>query len=170
MKAQHIDQLVNTIATQSNQPQATFQALESMVESIVGIKLFTVMEINHQRGVVWRSYSNMPEAYPVSGEKPLQQNAWSELVETQQQTFVANTIDEIAAVFPDHELIKTLGCESCINVPIAIAGRVRGTLNCLHVAGHYTPQRVAAAHALKAPGMLAFLAAGYHTQAEITHV
>jgi len=101
----------------------------------------------------------MPDAYPVSGEKPLHQNAWSKIVEVQQKTFVANSIEEIAAVFPDYEQIKQLGCESCINIPIVIAGSVQGTLNCLNVAGHFTAERLAAAHTLKAPGTLAFLMA-----------
>jgi len=36
---------------------------------------------------------------------------------------------------------------------------LRGTLNCLDVAGHYTPERVAAAETLKTAGALAFLLA-----------
>ena len=72
---------------------------------------------------------------------------------------ISNTIEEIADVFPDHALIKSLGCESCLNLPIVIDGRLRGTLNCLDVAGHYTPERVAAAESLKTAGALAFLLA-----------
>ena len=80
-------------------------------------------------------------------------------VEGRHETFVANTIEEIAAVFPDHELIQSLGCESCLNLPIVVAGQVMGTLNCLHEAGHYTADRVAAADTLKQPGALALLVA-----------
>ena len=82
---------------------------------------------------------------------------WSEKVEGRHETFVANTIAEIAEVFPDHELILSLGCESCINIPVVIGGQVAGTLNCLHEAGHYTPERVAASEQLKLPGAVAFL-------------
>lgn len=169
MNKPRLDSLFQSIATDPDQPMATFRALESIVDSTVGVLLFTMMEIDHVRGVAWRNYSNMPDAYPVSGEKPLQQNDWSHIVETQQQTFVANTIDEIAAVFPDHELIQELGCESCINVPIVIGGKVRGTLNCLNKAGHYTPQRVVAAQELKIPGTLAFLMAASQRPAGASH-
>lgn len=62
-------------------------------------------------------------------------------------------------MFPDHELIQSLGCESCLNLPIIINGQLRGTLNCLHNAGHYTPDRVAAAEGLKPAGALALLLA-----------
>ena len=142
-----------------NQPQATFQALETLVNDTVGVKLFTLMQIDRTRGVAWRNYTNMPDVYPTSGEKPRQDDAWSDQVEGRHETFVANTIDEIAAVFPDHALIQSLGCESCMNIPVVVAGQVMGTLNCLHVAGHYTPERIAASETLKQPGALAFLLA-----------
>ena len=86
----------------------------------------------------------------------MEPNKWTEIVEEREQTFVANTIEEIAEVFGDHELIQSLGCESVMNVPINIRGQVVGTLNCLNVAGHFTPERVAASEALKVPGALAF--------------
>ena len=140
-----------------NQPMATFKALEALVDRTIGVKLFTLMEVDHERGVARRNYSNMPDVYAISGEKPIQNNFWTEQVQRRQETFVANTIEEIAAVFPDHELIKSLGCESCMNLPIAVDGNVIGTLNCLHEAGHFTPERVAAAQSLRQPGALAFL-------------
>jgi len=141
----------------NNQPQATFTALEQLVHKTIGIKLFTLMEIDRRKGVARRNYSSQPDAYPVSGEKPIQQNEWTAQVQDRHETFVANTIDEIAAVFPDHELILSLGCESCLNLPIVVNNTVIGTLNCLHDAGHYTPTRIAASESLKQPGALAFL-------------
>jgi hypothetical protein len=44
-----------------------------------------------------------------------------------------------------------------MNVPILLDGEVAGTINCLDVAGHYTPERVAAAEALKLPGLVCLL-------------
>lgn len=145
----------------TDQPMATFKALEALVNKTIGVKLFTLMEVDNERGVARRNYSNMPDAYATSGEKPIQDNSWTQQVQGRQETFVANSIEEIAAVFPDHELIKSLGCESCLNLPIVVNGSVIGTLNCLHDAGHFTPERVAAAESLKQPGALAFLLDDY---------
>lgn len=142
---------------QTGQPMAFFKALETQVQETIGVKLFTTMVIDYDRGVVKRNYTNMPDAYPVSGEKPMRENAWSEQVQGRFETFVANSIEEIAEVFPDYELIQSLGCESCLNLPIVINGAVLGTLNCLHDAGYYTPERVAAAETLKQVGACAFL-------------
>ena len=151
--------IAKAVARADNQPRSTFRALEEIVRETIGASLFTVTEIVPERNVAVRSYSNMPNDYPVSGEKPLWDNRWSDIVRVRKEIFVANSIEEIAEVFPDHELIRSLGCESCLNLPIVIAGQLRGTLNCLHVAGHYTPERVAAAEALKPAGALAILLA-----------
>jgi len=139
------------------QPAAVFTALEKLVDKTIGIKLFTLMEIYRKKGVARHNYSNQPYAYPTSGEKPIQENSWTEQVQDRHEIFVANSIEGIAAVFPDYELIQSLGCESCLNLPIVIKGQIIGTLNCLHVAGHYTTQRVTAANTLKQAGALASL-------------
>lgn len=147
------------IISQKNQPLTAYQALEGLVDDIIGVKLFTLMEIDNENGVARRTYTNMPEAYPTSGEKPIEDTPWTEQVQKRHETFVANSIEEIADVFGDYELIKSLGCESCLNLPIVINGEAIGTLNCLHEAGHYTPDRVSAAQDLKHAGALTFLLA-----------
>ena len=148
--------LIQALATK-DQPETTFKALERLVDETIGVTLFTLMEIDHDKGVARRNYTNMPEAYPVSGEKPMQHNSWSQHVQDEHKTFVANSIEEIADVFPDYELIQSLGCESCMNIPIVVAGTVLGTLNCLNVAGHFTPERIKASEGLKQAGAIAFL-------------
>jgi GAF domain-containing protein len=139
------------------QPEASFAALFRLVQDHVGAVLFTVMTHDHHTGCAGRIWSSHPVEYPVGGMKPLDGSHWSSVVIDRRKTFVANSIAEISEVFGDWELIRSLGCESCINIPVVIAGQVLGTLNCLDRAGHYTPERVAAAEALKLPGALAFL-------------
>ena len=145
------------VAADGATPETAFAALWALTRDVVGVKLFTVMTHDGRNGVGQRIYSNMPDAYPVSGTKPANETDWSRQVIRDQKTFVANDIDGIAAVFSDHELIQSLGCESVINVPIVVAGQVKGTINCLHEAGFYTPKRVAAAEALKLPGAVCLL-------------
>ena len=95
------------VARSDNQPDATFRALEDLVHDTIGAKLFTLMEVDHDRDVAWRNYTNMPEAYPVLGEKPRMHNAWSDIVDVNHETFVANSIEEMAEVFGDYELIQS---------------------------------------------------------------
>ena len=134
-----------------------FAALEELTRTLVGVKLFTVMTADTGNKLSERVYSNMPVAYPVSGTKPYNETHWSDITLKQRRTFVANTIEDIAKVFDDHELIRSLGCESVINVPIIIDGEVVGTINCLHEADFYTEERVKAADALKLPGAVCML-------------
>jgi hypothetical protein len=100
------------------------------------------MTFDARTGLSRRVHSSHPREYPVSGSKPLSAGLWSHTVVDERRTFVANTIEAIAEVFPDHELIRSLGCGSVVNLPVAFSGGVIGTANALDAPGHYTPQRV----------------------------
>jgi hypothetical protein len=145
------------MAAADGQPKAVFDALCTLTQEAVGARLFTVMTFDGATGTAERIYTNMPDAYPVSGTKPANRTHWSIEVMENRHTFVANDIEGIRAVFYDHELIRSLGCESVINVPIVVQGDVIGTINCLHEAGFYTDARVKASEALKLPGAACLL-------------
>jgi hypothetical protein len=136
-----------------------WDALYRLTDRTIGAKLFTTMVIDNERKVAGRAFTSDPAAYPVSGTKPLRYDAWFDLVHGQRKPFVANTLAEIATVFPDHALIGSLGCGSVINLPIEIGGKVVGTLNALDAEHHYDPARVAAAERLRLPAKAAWLAA-----------
>ena len=139
---------------------AAYAALESLAEAVVGMKLFTVMSVDMAAGLARRAYSNQPEAYPVTGIKPLHRNDWFDVLRLQRRPFVANTIEEIAAVFPDYELINSLGCQSVINLPVILHDELAAVVNLLHERGFYSPERVnLAARHLSLPARLACLLA-----------
>ena len=140
-------------------PQKPWQALQALAQQIVGAKLFTVTTVDLDAEVARRLYTNMPEAYPVSGTKPITVDPWFEQVVIGKQLFVANTLEAIAGHFPDWELIGSLGCRSCVNLPVFVRGKVLGTVNMLDVEGHFTPERVALVEHLRIPAIAAFLAA-----------
>ena len=140
--------------------EACWQALERLAAESAGQKLFTVMTVDLAADVARRVYTTDPAAYPVSGAKPITRNRWFEIVHGQRRTFVANTLAEIATVFPDHEKIGALGCGSVVNLPVVLAGELAATINMLHGAHYYTPARVAAIEGtLSIPSKLALLAA-----------
>jgi hypothetical protein len=140
---------------------APWIALQTLVREVIGAKLFTVMTSDMQAGLARRAYSSDPISYPASGTKPIHRDAWFDVVHGERRMFVANTIDDIAKVFPDYELIRSLGCGSVINLPVYIDDEMLGTVNCLDVEHHYTPQRVERAERLlNLPSKLAFMLAG----------
>ena len=144
-----------------DQPAASLAAAHALTVERVGAKLFTVTAVETAAGDVRRVYSSDPVAYPVSGRKPAAQGAWSERVITRRLPFVANTLAEIAEVFPDHALIASLGCGSALNIPIVVGGAVVATVNLLDVAGHYAAPVVEAAMALR-PFYAVAVLAGAH--------
>ncbi|MGQ3211850.1 MAG: GAF domain-containing protein [Shinella sp.] len=117
------------------------------------------MEANIAEEISSRSYSSDPESYPVSGSKPINRTRWFDAIHVERQSFVANTIADIATVFPDHEQIWSLGCGSVVNLPIFIADDFMGTMNILHEEHFYTSERVKlVTDVLSIPAKLAFLA------------
>lgn len=143
----------------SNPMEASCQALRQMAYDALDLKQFTMMTFDQERGVAQRIFTDDTDAYPVGGEKPILKNSWTETVLLRHQTFVGNSIEDLAAVFPDWEKIQSLGLESCLNLPVIVGNKVIGTLNCLNVAGHFTPARVTAANQLTVPAAATFLLA-----------
>ncbi|WP_225040294.1 GAF domain-containing protein (plasmid) [Rhizobium sp. T1470] len=141
----------------NDQPNAAFAALEALTKDVLGVKLFTLTASDTTKNASERIYSNMPEVYPATGTKPYGDALWSDIVLKQRRTFVANTIADIAEVFADHQLIKSLACGSIINVPIVVDNEVIGTINCLNEAGYYSQDRLQAAEALSLPAAACLL-------------
>lgn len=135
-----------------------FAGLEAWVQQDVGAVIYSCSTFDLASGKSRRIQTNLPDIYPVSGLKDIVPNTWTAQVLGARKAFVANTLDEIALVFPDHPIIKSLGCGAVVNMPIFLAGRFMGTVNVLHEAGYYTESRVAALRALRPAAMLAFAA------------
>lgn len=122
-----------------------WRALHGLSQTVAGHRLFTVMTVDMAAGLARRAFTDHPVEYPISGTKPIQRNRWFDIVHGEKRSFVANTIAEIAEVFPDHELIASLGCGSVLNLPVILDGELVATINMLHAPHWYTPERVAAA-------------------------
>lgn len=119
---------------------ARFQAIGLALANGIGHKLFTVLAINHHAGENQRIHTSNPAAYPVGGAKPITPGSLDTLLDGRCRFL--NTYEEIAAAFPDHALIRSLGCESCVNIPVRWQGQTIGMLNLLHEARWYTPDDI----------------------------
>ncbi len=153
----------------ANDLSATWMALQKLSKAIAGHKLFTVMTVDMDAGLARRAFTSHPKDYPVSGTKPILRDHWFDIVHGEKRSFVANTIADIAKVFPDSKLIASLGCGSVLNLPVVLRGALVATINMLDAEQHYTPARVAAAEAMLAiPAKLCVaLAAQFDTQSRM---
>lgn len=138
--------------------EGVWKALQALADVVVGAKLFTVMKLDWASELSSRTYTSHPDTYPVSGTKPMNRTHWFDTIHVQRKPFVANTIKDIADVFPDHETIWSLGCGSVLNWPVFVGDTMLGTVNMLHEEHYYTPQRVEAANRLSLAAKAAFLA------------
>ena len=148
------------ILKRAQSPEDCWRGLERLAQSVVDVRLFTVTTLDMPNLLARRVYSNMPLDYPVSGTKPIAIDAWFEIVHGQKKIFVANTIADIAKVFPDHEKIWALGLGSVVNLPVIVDNELVATINLLHEEHFYTPYRVARiAEKLTEPAKQAYLRA-----------
>jgi hypothetical protein len=141
------------------QPDASFRALEAAMQAAIGHRLFTAMRHDPSAGRNRRVYSSDPAAYPVSGFKPVVwEHPWAERVLRRAEPWIGRDAADIAWAYPDHERIAALGLASAMNLPVRWNGSVLGTVNLLHVAGHYRDDHAALGMifaALAVPALLA---------------
>ncbi|WP_137177873.1 GAF domain-containing protein [Roseomonas sp. AR75] len=150
-------------AAEGGQPAPLFAALDKAMGAAIGHRLFTILVVHPGAEESQRYYSNMPREYPVGGRKPINRTHWFQRVLGEGQAYIGRTYADIQDVFFDHELIRSLGCESVLNVPVRWDGRSIGTINLLHEAQWYTEADVAAAEvfaALAVPGLMKVIAEG----------
>lgn len=136
-----------------------FPALEELCQTCVGHKLFSCSAFRMdgpESGVAARIYSNDTVNYPVSGLKDIVPNRWTEQVIVRRKTFVENSVAGFSDVFPDHQLIASLGLGSVVNLPVILRGDFIGTVNMLHDAGYYTKARLENLGRLLLPTLLTF--------------
>jgi hypothetical protein len=126
---------VATAAT--GQPGASFAALERAMAAVLGHRLFTVLQFHAESGESERRYSSNPAAYPVGGRKPLNPTFWSRQVLVEHRPWIGYDAADIRAVFYDHELIASLGCDAMLNLPVVHDGKALGTINISNTAGWY---------------------------------
>jgi hypothetical protein len=121
----------------TGQPLATFRALDHALAEAIGHVLFTVLVHHAAQRESERFYTNMPDAYPTGGRKPVTDSPWMQQVIFRGEPYIGRTREDIGEVFFDHQLIWSLGCESVLNLPVRWRGQTLGTLNLLHRAGWY---------------------------------
>lgn len=127
---------------EAGQPAPLYKAVHSAIDRLIGAKLLTILAVLPDRSVE-RLYTNDPVNYPLLGRKPANETAWSRTVISGKRSYLGRTYEDVKSVFFDHELIRSLGCESVINFAVVNDDRVVGLLNVLHEANHYDEADVA---------------------------
>ena len=141
-------QAVSKALRQPGQPDATFQALDAALKTVVGHKLLTVLLYHADLQETERFYSSNLEAYPIAGRKDVRPTTWTEQLLIGQRCYIGYNADDIREFFLDHELIHSLGCDSILNVPVVYDGETLGTCNLMHEEGWYNEDDIETAMAI----------------------
>jgi hypothetical protein len=141
-----MDQIDSVIASYAapDQPMTTFQAVDAALKATCGHILFTVLISHHATRESERFYSNLPDAYPVGGKKPITDHPLMKKLLGEGTHYIGYNATDIEWAFFDHKLIHSLGCESVINMPVRWQGRTIGTLNLLDRANAYNEDMIPA--------------------------
>lgn len=145
MNPAYVEHLNRVVAVRKRRHTAVeaYAAADAAVKAILGHGLFTVLYVAPGGAEVARVYSSNPGAYPLRGRKHMGPTPWGDRVIRQGLHYVGRDDADIRWAFPDHELIRSLGLGSVINIAVALDGAVVGTLNVLDRAGAYTEEHVA---------------------------
>ena len=132
----------------SPDPYAAYQAVDALAQRVIGPKLFTAMRQTPATMEVERLYSSDTAHYPPGGRKQKQGAPWAATVLDRGEVFIAATADEVEANFADHALLAGMGITAIMNIPIRFGGRVLGTMNLCHRAGHFTQAMIVPAQVM----------------------
>ena len=81
----------------AHEPRALYEAVDALVQEIMGHLLLTIMRVHEATMEVERVYSSNVAAYPVGGRKTKRGTPWSKVVLDRGEVFVARTPDEVRA-------------------------------------------------------------------------
>lgn len=141
------------------QPEAGFAAFSDHCHARAGHRLFTLLAWIAEDNDVQRIWSSRPADYPTAARKPMGVTEWGARVLHRRELWMGYSAEDIRWAFPDHALIESLGCASCIHALVEWDGRLLGVVSMLDAAHAYTPADMAGLNAiapLLAPGFLAF--------------
>jgi len=119
------------------QPDAVFRAVDQALQETVSHTLFTILTYDRTMTESTRVYSNRESEYPRGGRKKIVSSRWANQLLDEGTPFIGNDAQDLREVFFDHEVIRSLGCESVLNMPVRWQGRTIATLNLLHTANWY---------------------------------
>lgn len=106
-------------------------ALCSRIAAVCPYQLATLLEVDWDAQLVRRRYSSDEKNYPSGGVKRLMGSSWARHVLEQGKVLFVQGPDEMKEAFADHELLKSLGFEHALNIPVQGQGRVFWTVNLL---------------------------------------
>ncbi|NIZ01739.1 GAF domain-containing protein [Thalassospira lucentensis] len=122
----------------TNQPQSSFDCVADIFIKRFDPRLMTFFAWGQGDDLCERVWSNNPEKYPVPFGKKMGPTKWGQTVLREQTPWFGKDEAAMEDAFPDHKLIKSVGCSSCLSAPVVANGQSVGAVSILHAQGTYT--------------------------------
>ncbi|WP_417812882.1 GAF domain-containing protein [Thalassospira alkalitolerans] len=121
----------------SAQPQSSYDFVAELLTDRFGPRLMTFFAWSQGNDLCERVWSNNPEKYPVSIGKKMGPTDWGKTVLHEKTPWFGEDETAMRGAFPDYELIKSVGCASCLSAPVVASGQSIGAISILHEEGVY---------------------------------
>ena len=128
----------NAAVARATDPSVIMTLGETAFQREFGHKLFTLLKIDRNAGLMRRLYSSNTAINPIGGTKPIEAGNWAQRVLVEGLHYVGRDRSDLKSAFADHETLFDIGCESVLNTPILSRGHVVGSINILDIENHYT--------------------------------
>ena len=119
------------VLSRTETDESALAFLEATTKRLFDHILFTALRFDHPNGVMTRIYTNREDVSPIGGTKPIPTDLWADRIMTARQCYIGYSREDIREVFPDHEALLAIGCESVMNVPVVWQDRSLGSINLL---------------------------------------
>ena len=143
-------------------PATIGSALHDYARTLFPAHLFTLTAIDIDAMQVRRVYSSHREAYPLLGTKPIVVDDWFRAMQSERRITAINTAAGMEGEFPDLTLIRLLGCNASLSIPVMAGNDLLGTINALDAEGSYGDDVVERAANLIVPATAVFLILRQH--------
>jgi hypothetical protein len=128
----------NAAVARATDPSVMMTLGETAFQREFGHRLFTLLKIDRNAGLMRRLYSSNTKINPVGGTKPIEAGNWTQRVLIEGLHYVGRNRSDLKSVYADHETLFDIGCESVLNTPVLSRGQVVGSINILNIENHYT--------------------------------
>ena len=121
---------------------SAMHSAEQFRQAVLGNGLMTVNQVHSvsaEQIRLQRIWSSRPQEYPVGGTKVKVMTDWTRQLLLRSETFVAEGVASLEAVFDDVGLIVSMGLRAVVNVPLVRQdGSCFATFNVLGTHEHWT--------------------------------
>lgn len=118
MSKSELEKMRQWIAVLRGDMDEACRMLERTANKRIKSRYFAVEEVDLENGLYRRIHSSKPDELPVTGMRPIPDGGWAATVLLHRTLASSNDMRECPDFCPDHDMVCSLGCQSCVYLPV----------------------------------------------------